>query len=120
MPKKYADWVIEDFTDLLMPEFITTSQECYNNIQKAYETKRRLDFYIYDCCKKLAKLEKKKLVKQEFWHDGVIIYNYHVVPSLDDISAENIVGDEIVDFGDGYYNDQEILEDYTHEQSRTH
>lgn len=112
---EYKDWMIEDFTDLLMPEFITTSKECHRNLQKAYETKRRLDDYIYNCCKKLAQIEKKQLVKQISRPYDVVVAEYHVININEQLTEDNCFGDCIIDQGYAQYdyNDGEILEDYT-------
>lgn len=113
---KNKDWLIEDFTDLLMPEFITTEKECHNNLQKAYETKRLLDDYIYKCCKRLAQIGKKQLVAKYNRPYHVLVEEYHVVNKNNIICEDTCFGDRVIDHGDTEYDDDEhILEDYSHE-----
>lgn len=110
------DWMIEDFTDLLMPEFITTSEECHKNLQKAYETKNLLDDYIYKCCDKLAQIEKKQLIQRISRPYHVTIEEYHVINVDEQVTDDNCFGDRIIDEGYAEYSDNnEILEDYSHE-----
>lgn len=117
MPREYNDWLIEDFTDLLMPEYITTSKEVHNNIQKAYETKRRLDDYIYKCCKKLAQIEKKQLFMKRNRPYDVVIEEYYVVNNENEICEDNCFGDCMIDQGYADYGEpEELLEDYTNER----
>lgn len=114
MSNDYKDFMIEDCVDLLMPEFITTSAECHKNIQKAYETRRFLDKYIYNCCKKLAQIEKKQLVKQISRPYDVVVEEYHVININEQLTEDNCFGDCIVDHGYVNYSDnEEILEDYS-------
>lgn len=114
MSKEYKDWMIEDFTDLLMPEFITTSKECHRNLQKAYETKRRLDDYIYNCCKRLAQIEHKQLVKKISRPYDVVIEEYHVVYIDEPLIEDTCFGDRIIDEGYSEYDGtDEVIEDYT-------
>lgn len=111
------DWMIEDFVDLLMPEYITTSEECHKNLQKAYETKRRLDDYIFNCCKKLAQIEKKQLVSKISRPYDIVIEEYHVANVNEPVCEDTCFGDRIVDQGYAEYDGtDEVLEDYTHEQ----
>ena len=113
---KNKDWLIEDFTELIMPEFITTSKEIHHNLQKAYETKRRLDDYIFNCCKKLAQIEKKQLVSKISRPYDVVIEEYHVVNVDEPICEDTCIGDRIVDEGYAEYDGtDEVLEDYTNE-----
>lgn len=113
---KNKDWMIEDFTDLLMPEFITTSEICHKNLRKAYETKRRLDDYIYKCCDKLAQIEKKQLVIKISRPYDVVIEEYHVAGINEPLCEDTCVGDRIIDEGYSEYDGtDEVLEDYTNE-----
>lgn len=110
------DWIIEDFTDLLMPEFITTSNVCHENLRKAYETKRKLDDYIYKCCDKLAQIEKKQLVSKISRPYDVVIKEYHVASVNEPLCEDTCVGDEVIDEGYSEYDGtDEVLEDYSHE-----
>lgn len=111
------DWMIEDFTDLLMPEFITTEEECWLNINKAQTTLNELKKYQINCVKKLAQIRKEKVISKEWSYNDVTVYDYHVAKDINSLSVDTLICDDIIELGDGYdTNNVEILEDYSHEQ----
>lgn len=117
---KNKDWMIEDHVDLLMPEFITTEEECWNNINKAQTTLNDLKEYQIRCVKKLAQLRKEKVIVKEWNYGDVIAYDYHVAKDVNNIGVDTLICDDIIDYGDGYdTGNYDIEEDYTHEQKRT-
>lgn len=113
---KNKDWMIEDFVDLLMPEYITTEEECWNNINKAQKTLNELKEYQIRCVKKLAQLKKEKVIVKQWNYGDVLAYDYHVAKDINNISVDTLICDDIVEYGDGYdTGDYDIEEDYTNE-----
>lgn len=108
------DWMIEDFTDLLMPEFITTEKECWNNINKAQKTLNELKQYQIKCVKKLAQIRKEKVIIKEWIYDNVIAHDYYVAKDIYNLNVDTLICDDLIDFGDGHDTATvEILEDYS-------
>lgn len=113
---KNKDFMIDDTVDLLIPEFIMTTEECHKNLQKAYEAKRDLENYIYKCCKRLAKLEKKQLIMRINRPYDVVVEEYYIAKNENDICEDNCYGDYVIDNGYAEYDRKTtILEDYSHE-----
>lgn len=116
---KNKDWMIEDHVDLLMPEFITTEEECWNNINKAQTTLNELKKYQLKLVDKLAQIRHEKVIRQSWEYDYVLAYDYHVAKDINSCSVDTVVCDDLVEFDCGNYVRTEILEDYSHEQRRT-
>ena len=113
---KNKDWMIKDFTDLLMPEFITTEEECWNNINKAQITLNELKKYQIKCVDKLAQIRKEKVIIREWSYDNVITYDYYVAKDINNLNVDNLICDDLIDYGDGYSTANiEVLKDYSHE-----
>ena len=112
---KYKDFIVGEY-DLLLPEFITTEKECWNNINKAQNALNEIKKYQINCVKKLAQLRKEKVIVKHWQYNDVIVYDYHVAKDVNDISIDNVICDDIIDWGDGSdLNECEVLEDYSHE-----
>lgn len=112
------DWMIEDHVDLLMPEFITTEEECWNNINKAQTALNELKKYQLKLVDKLAQIRHEKVIRQSWEYDYVLAYDYHVAKDINSCSVNTIICDDLAEFDYGNYVRTEILEDYSNDRKR--